>query len=520
MSECSFSVRTILRIILAACLAGAAGCGGTSTEPAATPTKLARAAQSKPKDTLQPKQSAPTPTPSSSPLPDLSADTAPADAKEDRSFQDLAAEAEANNFQAAPTVLPDAAPALPTIDDERVAANGIRKISGERLTLYTDLPSTPAIDELPNVFAAAIPQWSLYFEIDAARTNEWRMVGYLIKSKERFRNAGLIPSDLPPFLHGYQRGGELWLNEQPSDYYRRHLLLHEGTHGFMKRFLGGAGPPWYMEGVAELLATHQWESGRLALKWFPGDKKLVEYWGRIKVIKEDYRAGKGKSIEEVLRYDARAHLRVEPYAWSWAVAAFFDTHPAYRDKFRGFKQFAPDTTLTFSQRFYDTLKGEWPRITREWQVYVVNMDYGYDIAREAIDKEQAVPLPDDGATVSIAADRGWQSSGFVLETGATYRIEASGRYQLADQPKIWWCEPNGVTIRYHRGRPLGMLLGAIIDEEAAVNEMTALTKPQALGMGGEAPVESGGTLFLRINDSPAELADNSGSVDVRITKVK
>ena len=47
-------------------------------------------------------------------------------------------------------------------------------------------------------------------------------------------------------------GAELWLHDQPTAYYRRHLLLHEGTHVFMASFLGGCGPGWYMEGTAEL----------------------------------------------------------------------------------------------------------------------------------------------------------------------------------------------------------------------------------------------------------------------------
>ena len=52
-------------------------------------------------------------------------------------------------------------------------------------------------------------------------------------------------------------GREFWLFDQPTDYYVRHLLLHEGTHVFMVSFLGGCGPGWYMEGTAELLGTHR-----------------------------------------------------------------------------------------------------------------------------------------------------------------------------------------------------------------------------------------------------------------------
>jgi hypothetical protein len=59
-----------------------------------------------------------------------------------------------------------------------------------------------------------------------------------------------------------------------------------------------------------------------------------------------------------------------------------------------------------------------------------------------------------------------------------------------------------------------------VDEQAEAGGLPALLKPEPVGMGGEAPVERGGTLFLRINESPAELADNTGTLDVRITKVE
>ena len=144
------------------------------------------------------------------------------------------------------------------VDDARAAAAGIRKLPGKRLTLYTDLAG-PEIDRLPAVFEQAFPQWCRYFKVKEGDQADWHMTGFLMKDKARFVAAGLLPDDLPPFEHGYSRGHDLWLYEQPSDYYRRHLLLHEGTHGFMNTVLGGCGPPWYMEGMAEYLATHRWQ---------------------------------------------------------------------------------------------------------------------------------------------------------------------------------------------------------------------------------------------------------------------
>lgn len=408
---------------------------------------------------------------------------------------------------------------VPAIDHGKAQAHGIRKITGRHLTLYTDLPSLADVDELPQMFDAAVPQWCDYFGIPAETAASWKNIGYLIQEKKKFSSAGLLPADLPPFLHGYQRGAELWLYEQPSAYYRRHLLLHEGTHAFMQTGLNGAGPPWYMEGMAELLATHRWHEGQLTLRHFPKSRDEVPDWGRIKIVKDGYRAGQAKSLEEIMRFDSRAHLQVEPYGWCWAACAFFDAHPVYGEPFRNLRSYARDASLSFSERFQGWLTEDWRHIQREWQWFVANLDYGFDIPREAIQRKPAAELAGPEQLVIIAADRGWQSSGVRLEAGKKYRLRAEGRYELASEPKPWWCEPNGITIRYCRGRPLGMLLGAIVDEQSGADSAQGFLSAAGIGMGIEPRLKRSGTLYLRVNDYPAELHDNAGDVKVWISEL-
>jgi len=371
----------------------------------------------------------------------------------------------------------------PKIDDARAASKGIRKIVGKHLILYTDLAEAEEIDQLPAIFDQAVPQWCRYFEIDPAKVQKWQLTGYLMKERERFEAAGLVSENLPRFLHGYQRGHELWLNEQPSDYYRRHLLLHEGTHGFMLHHLGGNGPPWYSEGMAELLGTHRWQNDRLTLGYFPQDRKETPLWGRIKIVQDAYQAQRGMRLIEIMKYDARAHLRNAPYGWCWAIASFFDTHPQYQAAFRKLRHHASDQSLNFSRRFYEQLKADWPTIVEQWQLFVIELDYGYDLARAAIQYKPGRPLPSGGATVEIQADSGWQSSGIRLEAGVTYDISASGRYQVGNLPQPWWCEPAGVTIEYFNHRPLGMLMGAVRDDQPKPDEITPLASPFPIGWG-------------------------------------
>jgi hypothetical protein len=253
-------------------------------------------------------------------------------------------------------------------------------------------------------------------------------------------------------------GAELWFYDQPTPYYRRHLLLHEGTHVFMASFLGGCGPGWYMEGTAELFGTHRLDerTGQLTLRIMPG---------RVKLIRDAVADRKPLALEDVLKIDNNVQLGNEAYAWCWTLAKLLDTHPRYRDRFRVLYKHVLDPM--FNEIFRREFNEDWPDLTAEWQAYVATLDHGYDFDRAAIDfTSHGLLNAGMDRLISIAADRGWQSSGMKLEAGKSYRISAKGRYQIAAEQidgklQPWPCEPGGVTIEYHAGRPLGMLLGAI-----------------------------------------------------------
>lgn len=505
-------MRRLLLIFLVAALA--AGCGSPAANNA-KPAKTAKASSSK-QPKLSPAQSPTKPgselsKPVEQPIaaPPLPSGTPPLPParmeKKEGTLTDLVNQATAAEFR------------LPEIDEAKVAAAGIRKLSGKHLTIYTDLPADPAVDELPKVFDLALPQWTKYFELDETTAADWKVNGYLMKDKERFADAGLLPDNLPPFLHGFQRGGEFWWYDQPGAFYRRELMLHEGTHAFMMRFLGGMGPPWYAEGMAEYLGTHKWEGGELTLGYNPRTKEEAPFWGRVKVIKEEYANSRGMLLPDIFRYDAHAHLKTEPYGWCWGAALFLDNHPLTQKAFRELRLKAGDRSIDFSENFFKELEPNWQAISEDWQLFIVNLDYGYDVARSAVvRKTEVAPLLAAGATVAIAADRGWQSSGFAVEAGKTYKITASGRYLVAKTPEPWPCEPGGITIHYHRGKPLGMLLAAVGDRKLEPDTITLLANPTAVGTLAEITPMVEGTLYLSINEGAAGLGDNEGTVTVKI----
>ena len=395
-------------------------------------------------------------------------------------------------------------------DARRAAAAGIRLLEGRHIQLLTDLPSSPAVDELPRVFDAAVPEWAAYFGVPTNQVRA-RWLAFLVQDREKFAALGLLPEDNPNFVNGFALGYELWLVEQPSDYYRRHLLLHEGTHAFMQTQLGGAGPGWYMEGMAELLGTHSWRDGQLKIGVMPAGRDNVPMWGRTKIVRDAVAEGKAWPLEAVLEVDNRRTLTTDHYAWTWALATLLDGHPQFQKRFRELKQHAAEPE--FNARFREAFAKDWSELLAEWDAFVAQLDYGYDVPRMAMTHRPAEPIESTSKRVSIEANRGWQSTGWLLRAGRSYRVTASGRFQIADDGRPWPCEAGGVTIEYHDGMPLGALLGALRDADGHATEFA---DPTLIGVGAKLQPERDSILYLRVNESPARLGDNDGDVAVKI----
>lgn len=437
---------------------------------------------------------------------------------------------------AAPAQAATKSPAVAhAIDAARAFAAGIRKLQGQHLVLYTDVPSGSEVDGLPTLFDVAVPLWAEYFGIDPNEASDWHVQAYLIRDREKFSALGLMPTDRE-LVNGYAAATEIWVLDQPSDYYRRHLLLHEGTHAFMTKFLGGCGPGWYSEGMAELLATHEIKGtgvisrdglvseGRvprkklrtpLMLNVMPRSREDVPMLGRIKLVRDAVAAGDALSIEAIMAIDGRRQQEPQAYAWCWALAKFLDSQPRYQATFRELARHVTDPE--FNARVRRSYAAAWPELTVEWQAYVRALDHGYDFERTAINFADGTPLSGK-RSVTIRADRGWQSSGIRLQSGRPYQLTARGRYQISFADGVSWpCEPGGVTIEYQDGRPLGMLLGAIVEDDVAAQPAEAgLAAPFPIGLECELAPKTTGTLYLRVNDSAAKLDDNRGDLTIEV----
>ncbi len=409
----------------------------------------------------------------------------------------------------------------PNHDDGRLAELGIRRYESKHLLLYTDIEPELA-EPLPGLMDQAYAAWEEYFgplPPDRAGT-DFQMVGYIMADTGKFRGAGLFGDDSQILLEGVFRDQYFWMKDQRDDYWRRHLMIHEGTHCYMSAFPNPANQfRWYMEGMAELFRAHQTDAGgKTRFRVFPTDNESFGGLGWLRLIDEDLRAAGPLTIEQVVEQTPADFQKYNAYAWSWALCAFLDGHPRYRDRFRRLGALVTGRNPAKFE-LQEVFRDDWRDLCEEWLVFAGNVCYGYDIERTVLDLRPGQPLGGGGKAIKldVAADRGWQTSGVLLEKGRTYKLSATGRCVVASEPKPWESEPQGISFRYHAGRPVGTLVAVIRSTEMR-DESPHTTMFEVLPVGRECLLTPriAGTLYFRVNDFWNELADNTGSYQVTI----
>jgi hypothetical protein len=405
-------------------------------------------------------------------------------------------------------------PQVAELDRGLVERAGLRVVESRHATMVTDLPPSPAVDELPRAIDAAVPLWGDRFGVDERVLADWRMRVCVVKDRGLLAAAGLAPPDGREFPQGLALGYEAWVADQPSDYYRRCLVLHEGTHAFMQTTLGGCGPGWMMEGLAELLGAHEWDpaTGSLRMGVLPKSSAAAPQWGRPKLVRAAALRSELAPLDSVRKVDNRVPMAVESYARAWGLAYFLDQHPAYHERWRSLsgRVLSDDFDGEFDKLFASDRR----RLEQEWRRFAATVDYGDDVACEAIDFRDGAPLDVTEVVVPIDSRRGWQSTGVRLAAGESVEVTASGRFTIAAEADgtPWPCEAGGVTLRYHAGRPVGELQATI---DAGPE---AFVRGTPIGVARRFTARSAGTLYLRLNDSPGERGENRGGVAVRISE--
>lgn len=398
--------------------------------------------------------------------------------------------------------------AEPSHSPETLAKIGYRRYQSKHLVLFTDIEPETA-QRLVTLTDQEYDAWIEYFgPLPAARDGaDFRMTGYLMRDMGALAELGLVPREYLSMRTGGHKQTQFWMLDQQTDYYRRHLLFHEATHCFMTIMPDTSLPKWYLEGMAELLGTHRLNpDNSIEFRVLPEDKELYAGWGRIKTIQEEVTAGRLKTIaqiREIQRIDPVNEVR--DYAWSWALCYLLDANPRYQERFRSLRDHW--RSGAFSDEFDRLFIEDLNQLNTEWLLFVTSIIEGFDLPRAAI---EFAPNGNE-STVKITAEKGWQSTGWSITQGETYHFTATGEVTLATDPKPWVSQPNGITLEYFEGKPIGRLVGIVVDP--AID-----TSPQVIDIENVKTwtATSSGTLFLRINDAWNSLDNNSGSYQVEI----
>ncbi|MEQ1830397.1 MAG: hypothetical protein ABL921_30850 [Pirellula sp.] len=414
----------------------------------------------------------------------------------------------------------------------RNSNTGLFEFVSPRLKIISDIPIDAELSSWPSLLDQAINHWKEFFGVPTMDSDKFSATVYVIRDLNNFQRHGLLDG-VPAFDEGYQFGDRLFLREQPSIYYRRHLFLHEATHWIMWHIYGGCGSPWYMEGMADMQGTHSLGdgvkgndslgNGRLRLGIIPGSPLQVPYWGRLKKIHETMEEGTAPSLAQILAYENDRDRTIR-YSWSWAACVFFANHPKFGPILHQVRGNKMDYSDSLSRRLRASIGNAWEEACIDWNGFISDLEFGYDPQRSMVlsgEPTSAKPFKAN-TSFALATDHGWQPTGIQVDAGQSIRIVCSGRYRIRDNAtagqvlsdRDWESEPQGITIEYFRGLPLGCVVATI--QSAAGNQSTHRWEPIRIGRDATIDSKSSGVLYLKINEPSGRLSDNSGRIDVKI----
>lgn len=404
-------------------------------------------------------------------------------------------------------------------------SQGLYELKTPRLTLTTDIPIDDELKSWPDLVEQSLKQWQVYFEVPEERMSGLNVQATLIGDRPGLTRLGLLDG-VPGFDEGYQYGSRVYLREQPTIYFRRHLFLHELTHWIVWELYGGGGSPWFMEGMAELQATHLLSGGKLTLGRIPSSKEQVAGWGRLRMIHETLARGAAPSLTQIFAYGDQREDHIVRYSWSWAACVFFTNHPKYGPILRDLVRQKLDYSDVLSRRFQEQLRADMENVQVDWNAFVSDLDFGYDIARSRVNRSSSAPAnalrAGETIRIELASDRGWQATGILVDTDSAIRIECSGSFQKMrtsnGETKNWSIGPNGVTYQYYRGNPLGSILASVVG--TSETEQTKRWDTRRVGVATTMKSSQKGELFLKVNEPSKELSANVGTIFVEISVTK
>lgn len=418
----------------------------------------------------------------------------------------------------------------PELNEARLQAVGIDRYESRRLVLLTDLPAE-RVAGLPALADQLFERLERHFGPlpPALDGSDFQITGCIISDVKRFQSAGLMPAESFTFSHGRHLNYQFWCYSQKSDYYLRHLALHEFTHCFMTCESGliNIPPLWYIEGMAEYFATHQIaKAGAATFGILPASFAGYEGWGRISELNRVFPRGQTNTkpgpqpsatftippLNKVLR-DVALQASDTDYALWWAACWMLQTNPRYANTFAALKPLR--TRNEFITKVHELRETHDDVLQADWLLFAESLDTGFDPAHgfpvHAKLHQTLSSAEASTAKCTIVADAEWQDSGVRLQAGQVVRLVCEGQFSVNQPAESWASEPQGVGVEYYRGIPLGAVVATLVDDNGI-----GMTKRMVVGREGTITATNDATLWLQINDASSSRSDNAGEVDVSI----
>lgn len=369
-------------------------------------------------------------------------------------------------------------------------AVGVASYSSKNFLVHTDLSPAKA-KELLNRLETMLGHMTRYW----GRPNRKTIECYVVDQLKNWPEGAIDPRALPSIRANagitltaiLTSGNRFAAKSRVYAVSHRGTPQHEAVHAYCAQTFGTTGPVWYSEGMAEV-----------GNYWREKDSKAVHC---NEIVVRYLRRSKPKLLREIVRPDQTAGDSWQNYAWRWALCHLLGNNPNYAPRFRplGLALLTKKNGVTF-QRVYGPMARE---ISFEYLFFLKHLERGYRVDLCSWDWKAKYRIPRGGSSVTarILAARGWQPGRLRVTEGQKYAYSATGTWKTGTEGKP-------IDAGGSEEGP-GRLMGIVFDNYT-------LSEPFELDTYGVFKSPTDGKLLLRCRDKWNEIADNSGTIRVRL----
>ena len=413
-------------------------------------------------------------------------------------------------------------------DDAPTASDEIHELKTAQFVIYTDLDKAAAQTHLRGMktaLANATKYWG--------RSLKGEIRCYLIEDLSNWKNYKLPVEQAKLIVR--RIGGATIVDPEATAKHRSPqafiyastapgVVEHEVIHAYCFQTFGTAGPDWYREGMAELLAMNATPrkgavcrernldalgadkdpSLRRILTRTDVTNSIADLIGQNPLQKEGVEFDI-TPLEDWSKSTSPAMLKAHvAYAESWALCYLLYHNPNYQRRFR---MVGKHLLTNPRARFEDAFEPMMENIDFELKQLAQHMGDGYRADLSSWEWNQSFSDIKIGRTVSLKlkAMAGYQGTGIKVKPNEKYEIHATGEWIVdQDEPRT---TANG-NIDGH---------GKI---EAVLLKDFSLHSSQVMGEAATYYSTKDGQLYLRCHDDWRQLADNRGVIKVRIKRIQ